>query len=145
MKTKAIILAILLMGTAVPCIAQRDGQQKLDRDSHKEITEMVGDLSQSQKKRIEDITDASKERVAALRAQRQAVRDSIANYMRLDGDQSRHLFPLFDREAQLQSAISREMYTTKVRIDEILTPDQRRQVRQSVAKSRKDSPKKKRK
>ncbi len=144
MKTKTLILAIMLSCAALPCMAQHNGGRNnaAERKSHREITEMVGDLSQSQRKRLETITDASKERVAALRARQKAVRDSIAIYMKLDGDQSKALFPLFDREAQLQRDISREMYTTKVRVDEVLTPDQRRQLREAMHKPRKDAPKK---
>ncbi len=143
MNIKSIILAVALVAVAVPCAAQRDSRARHDERKPKEITEMVGDLSQSQKKRLDDITDASKQRVAALRAQKKAVRDSINTYMRLDGDQSAVLFPLFDREAQLQREISREMYTTKVRVDEVLTPEQRKQLRQASDAKRSDPPKKK--
>lgn len=104
---------------------------------------MVGDLSQTQKKKLDAITDASKERVGLLRAQQKAVRDSIAVYMKLDGDHSAVLFPLFDREARLQCEISREMYTTKVRVDEVLTPEQRKQLRQSTTQKHREKPQKK--
>lgn len=145
MKTKTLLIVILLSFVAMPCMAQHKGDRErvADPKSHREITEMVSDLSQSQKKRLDAITDASKERVAALRAQKKSVRDSIAVYMKLDGDQSAVLFPLFDREAQLQRDISREMYTTKVRVDEVLTPEQRRQLREAMAKTSKVTPKKK--
>lgn len=56
-------------------------------------------------------------------------------YMELEGDHSRELYPLFDREAQLQTAINREMYATKIRIDEVLTREQRQTLRNA---SRKD-------
>lgn len=146
MKTKALLLAILLAVAAAPCFAQHNGSRSHapERKGNREITEIVGDLSQSQKKRIESITDASKERVAALRARQKAVRDSIAVYMKLEGDQSAAIFPLFDRESQLQCEISREMYTTKVRVDEVLTPDQRRRLREAMSKPRNGSPMKKR-
>ena len=138
-KTLVIILMLVM---AVPATAQ-DRQQR--KGCHREIAEMVGDLSQGQKKKLDAITDASRKRVEALRAQQKAVRDSITRYMNMEGDQSRVLFPLFDREAQLSRDISREMYTTKVRIDEVLTPQQRQQVREACrrpsAKSKK-SPRK---
>ena len=143
MNIKSVILTIALVAVALPCAAQRDMQSR-DRKP-KEISELVGDLSQSQKKRLDAITDASKERVAALRAQKKAVRDSIATYMNLEGDHSAVLFPLFDREAQLQRDISREMYTTKVRVDEVLTPEQRQQLRQASARKQHENPKGKRK
>ena len=112
-------------------------------ERHKEITEMVSDLSSQQRKRLDAITDASKEKVSALRIRQKAVRDSITMYMEREGDQSRILYPLFEREAQLQCAISREMYATKVKIDELLTPEQRRQVRDACRKPEAKHPKKK--
>lgn len=124
MKSKIIITALLL-AVALPLAAQNPQHEKRQQ---REITEMVSDLSTAQKKKLDVITDASRKRVDALRARQKAVRDSINIYMRMEGDHSRELFPLFDREARLQCEISREMYTTKVRIDELLTPPQRKQV-----------------
>ena len=104
MKTKTLLIVILLSFVAMPCMAQHKGDRErvADPKSHREITEMVSDLSQSQKKRLDAITDA-----------------------------------------QLQRDISREMYTTKVRVDEVLTPEQRRQLREAMAKTSKVTPKKK--
>lgn len=131
MNIKTIIIAVAAMLTMTTAMAQRP---KSAFDGPRDITKMVSDLSSSQKKRLDAITDESKPRIDALRAQRKAVRDSIAMYIQRDGDQSEALFPLFEREAQLQSRISREMYMTKVRIDEVLTPEQRRQVRDAFSK-----------
>lgn len=118
---------VIALGVQAQHHGPREGKGK---PRHPEVTEMVGDLSSSQKRTLEGLTSESKERVDKLRAQQKAVRDSIALYMDRDGDQSKLLYPLFDREAKLQSLISREMYATKVRIDEVLTPAQRQQVRQ---------------
>ena len=57
-------------------------------------------------------------------------------YMELEGDQSRHLNPLFEREAQLQAAVSREMYSAKVRIDDVLTREQRQGLRTALGKQK---------
>lgn len=136
------MVVALLLSMSVPCAAQGDGHTHKGNRPHKDITEMVSDLSQNQKKRLDAIADASKERVAVLRARQKAVRDSIALYMHLDGDQSKELFPLFDREARLQCEISREMYTTKVRMFEVLTPEQRSQVDEALSKPRNGAAKK---
>lgn len=119
-----LFLLLLLLVLSVPATAQhRDG--RLAANKHPDITELVSDLSAPQKHKIETVRKDSKERVDALRASQRAVRDSIRYYMELEGDQSRYLHPLFDREAQLQAAVSREMYSAKLRIDKILTPHQR--------------------
>lgn len=91
-----------------------------------DITELVSNLSSNQKGKLESITTDSKKRVERLRNQQKAVRDSIGKYMDKEGDHSKALFPLFEREARLQAEVSREMYTTKIRIDEVLTPEQRK-------------------
>ncbi len=127
MKNKVVIFSLML-ALALPLMAQNHQHHK---EHHRDISEMVSDLSQSQKKKLDAITEASRQRVNALRAQQKAVCDSITNYINMEGDHSRELFPLFDREAKLQCEISREMYATKVRIDEVLTPQQRKQVREA--------------
>lgn len=90
-----------------------------------DITQLVSNLSDSQKSKLDNITTESRQRIDKLRSQQKAVRDSIAVYMDREGDQSKYLYPLFDREAALQVEISREMYATKVRINEVLNKEQR--------------------
>lgn len=108
-----------------------------------DITKIVSNLSDAQKEKLETLMEASRQRVDKLRRQQQAVRDSIALYMDRDGNQSKKLYPLFDREAKLQVEISREMYNTKVRIDEVLTKEQRQQFRQASKEQKKHKNKKK--
>lgn len=103
-------------------------QRPKDGGGHRDITKIVSDLSASQKKKLDAINEESKKNVDALRAQQKAVRDSIAMYIHREGDNSRILYPLFDREAQIQSSISREMYSTKIKIDAVLTAEQRKMV-----------------
>lgn len=127
---KHFVIAIML-AFVLPLVAQHKHQS---REQHKqpEISEIVKDLSAPQKRKIENITLRSRQRVEELRARKRAVSDSIASLMQQDGDQSQQLFPLFEREAALQTAINREMYSTKLRIDEILTREQRAVLRQSA-------------
>jgi len=139
MNNKHFFLLAALILLLSPAMAQNHKHK--DDGPRREISEMVSDLSQSQKKRLDAISDESKTRVSALRAQQKAVRDSISMYINMDGDHTKEVFPLFDREANIQRAISREMYTTKVRIDEVLTPKQRKQLSQCKAKNKLDKPK----
>lgn len=120
---------LLILMLALPLAAQTDGGASTKKKSHPEITEVVSDLSAPQKRKIETITNESRQRTDVLRQQQRAIRDSIKSVMDREGDQSRLLFPLFDREAALQAAVSREMYATKLRIDAVLTPSQRAALR----------------
>lgn len=130
---KRIVLLAVLCAVALPLSAQHERPHKKQR----EVTELVQDLNAVQKRKIESISKDSRERVDALRRQQRAVHDSIVMYMEREGDQSAALYPLFDREAKLQVAVSREMYTTKLRIDEVLKPEQREALRSAC---RKDKP-----
>ena len=131
---KLLLVAIILLPFTFhlsPCFAQHDGRHP-EKKRQADITELVDDLSAPQKRKIENISKESKERVDALRASQRSVRDSISLYMEREGDQSKVLYPLFDREAQLQAAVSREMYSAKLRIDEVLTKEQRATLRKAT-------------
>lgn len=130
MKKIATLAVVAFMALQGPAFAQRphpDGPAP-GNGKHPEITELVSDLSSSQKSKLETISNDSRKRVDHLRGQQKAVRDSINRYIEMESDQSKKLYPLFDREARLQVEISREMYATKVRIDQVLTPAQRKEL-----------------
>lgn len=127
----AALLTILNLQFSICAAQQPEPRQGRGKHHRPDITELVSDLTDKQKRSIDAITAESKERVAKLRAQQKAVRDSIAIYMDREGDQSKSLHPLFDREARLQSLVSREMYATKVQVDKELTPAQRQQLKQN--------------
>lgn len=134
MNIKQILVLAVAMLLLTSAMAQRP-RDAYDNPRDRDIASMVGDLSTSQKKKLDAISSESKLRVGSLRAQQKAVRDSIAMFIQRDGDQSKKLYPLFEREAQLQCSISCEMYRTKLRIDEVLTPEQRKQVRETCRKN----------
>ena len=145
---KRIVLLALVSLFAFQCTLSyaqnpRHGGPHERQGRRPDITEIVSNLSDAQKEKLETLMEASRQRVDKLRRQQQAVRDSIALYMDRDGNQSKKLYPLFDREAKLQVEISREMYNTKVRIDEVLTKEQRQQFRQASKEHRQHKNKKK--
>lgn len=135
-KIALILFAVLISSVAY---GQHHGGKHCDKelDKHPDISKIVNDLSATQKRKLDAVTKESRARVDELRKQQQSIHDSIHLFMDREGDQSRILFPLFDRETRLQNAISREMYTTKVRIDKILTKEQRQQLRQAKRNSHK--------
>ena len=132
---KKYIVVLLLLAVSLPLAAQRN--KKPHGNNRHEITELVNDLSSAQKRKIEEIGKQSRERVFSFRDQQKVVKDSIAMFIDREGDNSLVLYRLFDREASLQVAISREMYNAKLQIDQILTPQQRDELHRSLAKDRK--------
>lgn len=137
-KFLPLALALFL---AFSLSAQRQDGQRHDQ-KRPDITELVSNLTDDQKSQLEAITNDSRQRVEKLRAQQKAVRDSINLYMDREGDQSKYLNPLFDREARIQAEISREMYASKVRIDKVLTKEQRAEFQKASKQHRKKHGKK---
>lgn len=137
MNTKKFFVVIMMLSLCGATIAQtkkiesREGGQK-----RPEITELVKDLSPVQKRKIETITKESRSKIEGYRNQQKVVRDSIGSIIKRPGDQSKRLFPLFDREGALQSQISKEMYMTKLKIDEVLTKEQARELKNAMSKNK---------
>ena len=127
MRKCFFLIGFVLCGFAVCAQQPANSQQNAHRRT--EVAEIVGDLSPQQKRKVENISNASRTKVDELRKRKHIVCDSIAALMGREGDRRRELFPLFDQEAQLQVAINREMYDCKCRIDEVLTAEQRAKVR----------------
>ena len=101
---------------------------------HQSIEKMVSDLSAPQKKKLETLKKESHQRIRQLRQSKHAVSDSINALMNLDGDHSQQLDPLFQREADLQVKISKEMYSTRIAVDKILTDKQRKEMKENMKK-----------
>lgn len=139
MKKVLFLTLTLVLGLSLS--AQRQGGQR-HKDQRPDITQLVSNLTDAQKNKLETITTESRQRVDKLRARQKAVRDSIALYIDREGNQSKYLNPLFDREARIQADISREMYSTKVRIDEVLTKEQRAEFQKASKQQRKKHGKK---
>ena len=131
------LVAVMALQCAV-CFAQRPHRegpgQCREPEKRPEITELVSNLSSSQKSKLEVITNESKKRIEELRKEQKALCEKISQLMDQEGDHSKEINPLFDREARLQAEISREMYTTKVLIDQILTKEQRKELLDSRKK-----------
>ncbi len=131
------LVAVMALQCAV-CFAQRPHRegpgQCREPEKRPEITELVSDLSSSQKSKLEVISNESKKRIEELRKEQKAVCEKISQLMDMEGDHSKELNPLFDREARIQAEISREMYATKVRFDQVLTKEQRKELKDSRKK-----------
>ena len=125
---KNIIFVVMLVLLVSSAVAQRPS----DKSKHKEhfrIENIVSDLSASQKKRLNTIYDEDHKAIEKLRNEQKTLRDSIQTYIEMSGDHTAQLNPLFDRESSLQAAISKQMYATRLRIEDVLTDEQNAQVR----------------
>ena len=131
---KKIISFFLIFTVVLSLNAQPRHHQHEKRQTN--IVEMVDDLSASQRKQLLKAQSETHERIDALYAKLDGIRDSIRLIMHKEGDYSKDLFPLFDREAIVQAQISKEMYSLRVFIDNILTPKQLEQFRSALKRSK---------
>lgn len=137
MKLKTPILLIAALGLTFSLQAQDPkGPSHHHGRHHEPIENMVSDLSAPQKKKLETIKKESHQRIKDLRHSQKSLRDSIRTLMDADGDQTLKLAPLYDREGMLQAKISKEMYSTRVSIDKVLTDKQRKELKSNIAKQR---------
>lgn len=128
-KTLLFTIAILL---SVVLYAQHpNGRHPVGDKSPKpaQIENLVSDLSQIQKKKLNSITTESRKRVEKMQNELNSIRQQIQTLMDKDGDNSAKLFPLLDREGALKTEITKEMYLTRLKIDEVLSPDQLKELR----------------
>ena len=101
------------------------------------IEEMVSNLSAIQKKRLENITQESKKQVDKMQAELKSINSQIRKLLDAEGDQTNTLFPLFEREAQLKLEINKEMYRTRQQINNVLSKEQLKEVRERMKADRK--------
>lgn len=132
-RLSAIAFSILLSTAIFAQPAKGVCRPKTDFDN---VEKMVSDLSSVQKKRIEVVTEKTKIEVFRLKDELDSVRGQIKNLHDKEGDQSERLFPLYDRESHLMSQISKVMYKCRVKIDEILTPEQIKEMRGALEEHR---------
>ena len=119
-RTFIILLTLLLVGPL--CAQQQRGRPHRELPK---IEEMVNDLSNAQKKKLNAIQKDAKERISKLQAERDDVRDSIRALMRMDGDQSEKIFPLVEK------------YKTRLKVEKVLTKEQQMEVRKKIEADRK--------
>ena len=123
-KLLATLFAILLCGSLLAQNPEGGRHKRHGRQEPPKIEEMVSNLSAMQKKKLETITTNCKSKTEKLQSELKTIRTKIHALMEKEGDQSDKLFPLFDREAAIQAEISKEMYTTRQQIDQVLTDEQ---------------------
>ena len=133
MKRLIIISLIALVATAT---ATAQPGAKPPKEDNMEIADFVSDLSKAQKSKIDLITKRSTKIISNYRQQLHNVRDSIRTFMNRSDDNSAVLFPLYEREGRLQSEISKEYYRCKLAIDNVLTPEQQRTLKEKMDKAR---------
>lgn len=116
-----LIVAALLVGNA---FAQSAAPHHGKHHEMPKVEDMVSNLSKQQQRKLASISAESKSQVEKKRAELDKVRQSIRLLMEQEGDQSAKLFPLLDRESDIEADIAKIMYRTRLQIDNVLTKAQ---------------------
>lgn len=138
MKHLALILITTLMAftlTAQP--PEGEPHKRHHRQQPPKVEQMVSNLSAVQKKRLEAITNDCQQETDKLEKELNTVRQKIRSLMDQPGDQSDKLFPLIDRESQLQAQMAKTMYRVRQQIDRVLTDEQLTEFRSRLKADRK--------
>lgn len=110
---------------------------KTFRKEPPKIERMVDDLTATQKKKLAEARADHKAVIDKYNAELKQIRDSIHVLMHKEGDQSVALFPLVDKQNDLEAAVTKEMYKLRVKIDQILTKEQKETIQKKMAEKRK--------
>lgn len=110
--------------TAVAQTSNEDVLRRARAEQFPDVKRFISDLSKDQIAELDKIAAERKDTIDKLKAELKATRDSIRVYRNTIGNQTKKIYPLFDKEAELQAKLSKEMYRTRTKIDFVLTLDQ---------------------
>ena len=123
------LLTLALLAACTPSSTQEAGAdpqvpEMVHRHHGHPIEEIVKDLSHEQKEQLRQIMSDSHDYIDSLRTLQDHIRDSINAINDQYGDHSSLIFPLYEREAELQVAINQAFYQNKIHLDSVLTEEQ---------------------
>lgn len=125
---KQLLTIAILCLISLPALAQRQHPE----GNPQPVQEMISSLSAKQKRQLEAIDNERRAQLDAIRKELKGVRDSVHMYIDLYGDYSKQMNRLLERESALQLKMNKILYSTKVRIDKIITPEQYREMHEKM-------------
>lgn len=102
-----------------------------------DITQFVSNLTEQQQAEIKTITAESKKTLDEYRRQLSDLHSEIQHYYGQPGDRSSDLFPAYAQRSALYVKIDQAKYYTKLRIDNVLTAEQQKELRENLERERK--------
>ena len=91
----------------------------------KQVEEVLTNLTDNQRKMLHKLSKENKEYMDKYRKDRDQLEKTIKSLLEMKGDVSETLYPLIDMKARLEAEKEKNLYKMKLKIDEILTPEQR--------------------
>lgn len=90
-----------------------------------QIEKVLDNLSDSQIDALQKLSKENKKYLETFRKEMKVLEDSIDMLMKRKGNHSKQLYPLLERRAKLALEKDKKLYLSKVKIDGILTDEQR--------------------
>ena len=102
-----------------------------------DVSKFVSNLTKKQQADIKVIAEEGKADIDSYRNELMNLREAIQHFYKMPGDRSSELFPLYAQRSALYAKIDKTKYYTKMKIDQVLTPEQQQELRTNLEHERK--------
>lgn len=130
---KRIAAIVLFCAIACAATAQSDYDNAYTTP---DVSQFVKTLTKQQQEELRKVTTESKKTLEGYHQQLVDMHKEIQHYYGLPGDRSSDLFPLYAQRSALYVKIDQAKYRTKMRIDQILTDEQQKELRENLEHER---------
>ena len=142
MKTKILIFALAISSIIVASntlLAQHGPKHNFKWLPREVIVKKIlDDLSTDQRNTLVQMSKENRERMDKYRKELKSLNDSIMMLRKKDGNNSEILFPLVDRLYKLEAEKDKSLYLYELKIDSILTAEQKIKIDEYEEKMRQD-------
>ncbi|MBR5784800.1 MAG: hypothetical protein IKY43_06515 [Bacteroidales bacterium] len=142
MKTKILIFALAIssiIAASNTLLAQHGPKHNFKWLPREVIVKKIlDDLSTDQRNTLVQMSKENRERMDKYRKELKSLNDSIMMLRKKDGNNSEILFPLVDRLYKLEAEKDKSLYLYELKIDSILTAEQKIKIDEYEEKMRQD-------
>ena len=130
MKRNYLIVAgicclFLLVGQVNAQKVTKDDFRSMFKPYEEQVETVLTNLTDNQREALHKLSKENKEYMEKHRSDTEKLRNSIELLLAKDGDNSEILFPLIEMKAELEAEKEKNLYRVKLKIDSILTAEQR--------------------
>ena len=104
----------------------------------KQVEIALTNLTDNQREALHKLSKENKEYMEKYRKDEEKLRKSIGLLLAKDGDNSEILFPLIEMKAELEAEKEKKLYKVKLKIDSILTVEQREKMKEYEKKMKEE-------
>lgn len=102
----------------------------------KQVEMVLTNLTDSQREALHKLSKENRDYMEKHRRNVEKLQNSIGLLLAKDGDNSEILFPIIEMKAELEAEKEKNLYRMKLKIDSILTPEQRAKMKEYEKRKR---------